>query len=147
MADNEVSGQDNTPSLNSFEAGLDPKQAMAGTKVDGLLWLVAVVLLIGATLVTRYLPQYALAGQNPVVQGAVIASMLVLAIGLMYLTKQGKAFVRLVKDAFKERAKITWATMPDTKRTTWLVLLVVIVIAIILGIYDWVFNTFIKLFT
>jgi len=63
----------------------------------------------------------------------------------LYITSQGKAFVVLLKDSRMELRRITWPTKTDTLQTTWVVLVVVVVMAIILWLMDLFFGWAIRL--
>ena len=67
------------------------------------------------------------------------------ALGLLYATHQGKGFVRLLQDARIELRRVTWPTKQETLTTSWHVLVVVIVAAILLWCFDFGFNWFVKL--
>lgn len=113
--------------------------------IDPLFWLVALALLVGATLIPQYLPAYWAPAANVWVRVGVVAAMIVVAMVLLYTTSQGKAFVVLLKDSRTELRRITWPTKTDTLQTTWVVLAVVVVMAIILWLMDLFFGWAIKL--
>jgi preprotein translocase subunit SecE len=114
--------------------------------IDPLFWLLALLLLISSTLVPQYLPAYWAPASNVWVRVATITGSIVLALILLYITSQGKAFVVLLKDSRVELRRITWPTKNDTLQTTWAVLAVVVVMAIILSFIDLFFGWAIKLF-
>ncbi|MDE2420837.1 MAG: preprotein translocase subunit SecE [Gammaproteobacteria bacterium] len=114
--------------------------------IDPLFWLLALLLLIGSTLIPQYLPAYWAPASNVWVRVAAIAGSVVLALILLYITSQGKAFVVLLKDSRIELRRITWPTKQDTLQTTWVVLAVVVVMAIILWLMDLFFGWAIQLF-
>ena len=113
--------------------------------IDPLFWLLALALLVGATLIPQYLPAYWAPAANVWVRVGVVAGAIVVALVLLYATSQGKAFVVLLKDARTELRRITWPTKADTLQTTWVVLAVVVVMAIILWLMDLFFGWAIKL--
>lgn len=116
----------------------------SGTPVDGLLWLLGLALLIGATLVNQYLPAYWAPAAQVGVRAAVIAGMIGLALLLLYLTHQGKGFMGLLRNSRTELRRITWPTKQDTFTTTWIVLLVSVVMALILWALDQLFGWLIR---
>lgn len=113
--------------------------------IDPLFWLLALALLVGATLIPQYLPAYWAPAADVWVRVGVVAAMIVLALVLLYITSQGKAFVVLLKDSRTELRRITWPTKTDTLQTTWIVLVVVVVMAIILWLMDLFFGWAIRL--
>jgi preprotein translocase subunit SecE len=112
----------------------------SGTPIDGLLWLVALSLLIGATLANQYLPAYWAPASQVGVRAGVIAGMIVVAFGLLWLTHQGKGFVSLLRNSQTELRRITWPAKEETFTTTWIVLLVSVVMAVILWALDQLFG-------
>ncbi|GAC1382009.1 MAG: preprotein translocase subunit SecE [Aquirhabdus sp.] len=138
-------GQTINSAINSH-ANLEPTDVSTSRSViDPLFWLLALALLVGATLIPQYLPAYWAPAANVWVRVGVVAGMIVVALVLLYTTSQGKAFVLLLKDARTELRRITWPTKTDTLQTTWVVLAVVVVMAIILWLMDLFFGWAIKL--
>lgn len=123
----------------------DSVDVKSSSIVDVLLWLIALSLLMCSTLVSQYLPAYWAPASNVWVKIAVIGGMIVVALGLLYATAQGKGFVRLLSDARLELTRITWPTKNDTIHTTWIVLVVVVIMAILLWMMDMFFGWAIKL--
>ena len=117
-----------------------------GSLFDVILWIVALALLIGASLANQYLPQYWAPASDVWVRIGVIAACIIVAIGLIYATHQGKGFVRLLKDSRIELRRVTWPTKQETITTSWQVLVVVIVTSIVLWCFDYVLGMLIKLF-
>ncbi|KAA8732172.1 preprotein translocase subunit SecE [Acinetobacter qingfengensis] len=116
-----------------------------GSPFDAVLWIVALVLLISATLVNQYLPQYVETATNIWVRIGAIVACIIVALGLLYATHQGKGFVRLLKDSRVELRRVTWPTKQETITTTWQVLVVVIVTSLVLWGFDYVLGWLIKL--
>jgi len=132
-------------SINSALSNTDAVDVKSSSLVDALLWLVALSLLMCSTLVSQYLPAYWAPAANIWVRLGVIGGMIVLALLLLYATAQGKGFLRLLSDARIELTRITWPTKNDTIHTTWIVLVVVVIMAILLWIMDMFFGWAIKL--
>ena len=99
----------------------------SGSPLDAVLWLVAIALLIGSALVNQHLPAYWAPANDIWVRVGVILACIVVALGLLYATHQGKGFVRLLQDARIELRRVTWPTKQETITTSWQVLLVVII--------------------
>jgi preprotein translocase subunit SecE len=139
-------GQTINSAINSH-ANMQPTDVSpARSVIDPVFWLLALLLLVGSTLIPQYLPAYWAPASNVWVRVAAIASSVVLALILLYVTSQGKAFVVLLKDSRVELRRITWPTKTDTLQTTWVVLAVVVVMAIILWLMDLFFGWAIQLF-
>jgi preprotein translocase subunit SecE len=111
-----------------------------GSALDVVLWIVALALLIAASLVNQYLPGYWVPASNIWVRVGVIVACIVVAFGLLYATHQGKGFVRLLGDSRMELRRVTWPTKQETVTTSWQVLLVVIIAALALWGFDHLIN-------
>lgn len=132
----------------SRKTAVDPAEVVrSGSAFDAVLWLVAIGLLIAATMANQYLPAYWAPATNVWVRVAVIVGLIVVAFGCLYATHQGKGFVTLLKDAKTELRRITWPTKQDTFQTTWQVLLVTLIAALILWgldtLFGWVISSII----
>ena len=133
---------------DSRKTAIDPAEVVrSGSALDAVLWLVAIGLLIGATMANQYLPANWAPATNVWIRIAVIAGVIVTALGMLYATHQGKGFLTLLKDAKTELRRITWPTKQDTFQTTWQVLLVTLIAALILWgldtLFGWVISSII----
>ncbi|MCG2573800.1 preprotein translocase subunit SecE [Acinetobacter sp. ME22] len=117
----------------------------SGSPFDVVLWVVAVALLICATLVNQYLPAYWAPANNIWVRIGAILACIVVALGLLYATHQGKGFIRLLKDARVELRRVTWPTKQETVTTSWQVVLVVVIASIVLWCFDYALGWLVKL--
>ena len=132
----------------SRKTAIDPAEVVrSGSALDAVLWLVAIGLLIGATMANQYLPANWTPATSVWVRVAIIIGLIVTAFGCLYVTHQGKGFVTLLKDAKVELRRITWPTKQDTFQTTWQVLLVTLIAALILWgldtLFGWVISSII----
>ena len=116
----------------------------SGSPLDIVLWVIAIAFLLLATMVNQYLPAYWAPANNIWVRVGAIFACIVVALGLLYATHQGKGFVRLLKDSRIELRRVTWPTKHETVTTSWQVLLVVVVAAIILWCFDYIIGWFMK---
>ncbi|ENV32362.1 preprotein translocase subunit SecE [Acinetobacter gerneri] len=116
----------------------------SSSPLDYLLWIIALILFVGALMVNQYLPAYWPPANSIWVRVGVIIACIVVALGLLYATHQGKGFVRLLKDSRIELRRVTWPTKHETVTTSWQVLLVVIVTSIILWCFDYIISWFMK---
>jgi preprotein translocase subunit SecE len=113
--------------------------------VDYVLWLIALILLIGALMTNQHLPAYWAPANDIWVRVGVILACIVAALGLLYATHQGKGFIRLLKDSRVELRRVVWPTKQETMTTSWHVLVVVVVASILLWCFDYVLGWAIKL--
>ena len=116
----------------------------SGSPLDIVLWVIALILLVGATMVGQYLPAYWAPANNVSVRVGVILACIVVALGLLYATHQGKGFVRLLKDARIELRRVTWPTKQETVTTSWHVLAVVVIASIVLWCFDYILGWLMK---
>ncbi|OOR82704.1 preprotein translocase subunit SecE [Moraxella canis] len=107
---------------------------------DMLLWLVAIIAMISATLVSQYLPRYWAPANNVWMQIAITVSLVVFGFICLAFTNQGSAFKTLLKDAGIELRRVTWPTKDETVRYTWQVILMMIVFGIIIWLLDMFFS-------
>ena len=116
----------------------------SGSPLDYVLWIIALILFIAATMVNQHLPAYWATANDIWVRVGVILACIVVALGLLYATHQGKGFVRLLKDSRIELRRVTWPTKQETVTTSWHVLAVVVVASILLWCFDYVLGWAIK---
>ncbi|MBI1451357.1 MULTISPECIES: preprotein translocase subunit SecE [Acinetobacter] len=116
----------------------------SGSPIDVILWVIALILLVGAMMVSQYLPAYWAPANDVWVRVGVILACIVVALGLLYATHQGKGFVRLLKDSRIELRRVTWPTKQETVTTSWQVLAVVVIAAIVLWCFDYILGWLMK---
>jgi preprotein translocase subunit SecE len=117
----------------------------SGSPLDIVLWLFALILLVGAMMTNQHLPAYWAPANDIWVRVGVILACIVAAFGLLYATHQGKGFIRLLQDSRIELRRVTWPTKQETVTTSWHVLAVVVIAAILLWCFDYILNWAIKL--
>ena len=113
---------------------------------DIILWLLAVVALISATLVNEHLPAYWQLANDMWVRVGIIIALIVFAFVCLAFTNQGSAFKVLLKDAGVELRRVTWPSKQETFQYTWQVLLVIAIVAVFVWLLDNVFNWLVGLF-
>lgn len=112
---------------------------------DVVLWLIAVLAMIGATLSPQYLGGYWAAANNEFVRIAVVVGLVISALACIAFTHQGGAFKVLLKDAGVELKRITWPSKDETVTYTWQVVVVTIVVGILVWILDNIFTKLVGL--
>ena len=117
----------------------------SSSPLDYILWIIAVILLIGAMSTNQFLPAYWAPANDVWVRVGVILTCIVVALGLLYATHQGKGFVRLLRDSRVELRRVVWPTKHETVTASWQVLAVVVVASILLWCFDYILGWAIKL--
>lgn len=113
--------------------------------LDFVFWILAIVLFVGAMLTNQHLPAYWAPASDVWVRVGVILACIVVALGLLYATHQGKGFVQLLKDSRTEIRRVVWPTKQETITTSWHVLVVVVITSIVLWCFDYILGWAIKL--
>lgn len=108
--------------------------------VDIALWLIAILALIGSTLISTYLPCYWAPATSSINQLIITATLVILAVICLAFTHQGQAFKVLLKDAGIELRRVTWPTKNETFKYTWQVIVVMIIVGLIVWLLDNLFN-------
>jgi len=102
-------------------------------------WVVAIAILIAATVGNRYAPELL-----PQLSSWVrIVALVVLAVGALAITlttAQGQSFIKLLKEAQVEARRIVWPTKDETMQTTMIVCAVVVVMSLLLWGVDSLFG-------
>lgn len=138
MAANDLLKQRQEPIIISKESVVEVAKTRS-TK-DYVLWIVALLCLVVATLVPEYLVAYWAPAGNIWVRIGIITSLVVVALVCLAFTHQGGAFKTLLKDAGVELRRITWPSKSETTTYTWQVIVVTIITGILVWILDNIFN-------
>ena len=120
--------------------------AKTSSTKDIVLWLLAIIVLIGATLVNQYLPGYWQPANDVWIRISIIVALFVFALICLALTHQGRAFKTLLKDAAVELRRVTWPSKDETFQYTWQVIVVIAIVGFIVWLLDNFFNWFVGLF-
>ena len=113
---------------------------------DMVLWLLAIIVLIGATLVNQYLPGYWQPANEVWIRISIIVALFVFALLCLAMTHQGRAFKTLLKDAAVELRRVTWPSKDETFQYTWQVIVVIAIVGFFIWLLDNFFNWFVGLF-
>lgn len=138
MAANDLLKKRQEPIIVSKENIVDV--ATTRSAKDYVLWLIAVVCLIAATLAPDYLAGHWAPATSVWVRIGMMVGLVVVALVCIALTHQGAAFKTLLKDAGVELRRITWPSKQETTTYTWQVIVVTIIAGILIWILDNIFN-------
>ena len=98
-------------------------------------WLLAMVLLTSATVLSRYLPEL-----SSIMRLLMMLGLGAVALALVFTTSQGRSFIDLLRQAQVEVRKVVWPTRPETTQTTLIVLVVVLIMSLLLWGMDSLFG-------
>ncbi len=113
----------------------------AKSPLNTVKWLVAIAFAAVAVVGNHWFSDIGLLYR---VLGVVV--VLGIGAGVALTTVQGKAFIRLLREADRERRKVVWPTKDETRQTTLIVLLVVAVMAVLLWLVDTMLGAVVKYF-
>jgi len=100
--------------------------------MDTVLLGLSLLILIGSIFGFYYFEGQAL----PVVRVVGLFAAIAIAVVVAALTVQGRALLQFFRNADIERRKVVWPTRPETVQTTLMVLVVTIIVAAILFMFD-----------
>ena len=107
--------------------------------LNTIKWVVAIAILIAATVGNRYAPELL-----PQLSSWVrIVALIIIAVGALAITlttTQGQSFIKLLKEAQVEARRIVWPTKDETMQTTMIVCAVVVVMSLVLWGIDTLFG-------
>lgn len=107
---------------------------------DIVLWVLALVAFIGATLAGEYLPSYWIPATNRWTLLFVVLALVVFGLLCLTFTNQGRAFKVLLQDAGTELRRISWPSKNETTTYTWQVVIITIIAGILVWLLDNLFN-------
>ena len=110
---------------------MNSKVNTAGSMLDNLKIIVALVLVIAATVAF-----YVFSEQSQLLRVAGILVAIGIAAGITYTTEKGQQIWFFLQGAQIEVRKVVWPTREETVQTTLIVILVVVFIAIFLWLLD-----------
>ena len=111
---------------------------------NGLLWLVAVAIIVAGVAVTMYSDLLGVGISSYSTSIAVVVVLLALVVARF--TNQGRRFWAFFNASKLELAKVVWPTRKETMTITVMVIVVVIIFAILISIFGVIFEYFIQYF-
>jgi len=111
---------------------------------NGLLWLVAMVIIVAGVAVTMYSDLLGVGISSYSTSIAVV--VVLLAVVVARFTNQGRRFRASFNASKLELAKVVWPTRKETMTITVMVIVVVIIFAILISIFGVIFENFIQYF-
>lgn len=145
------------PELNVAQAKkgevkkVDAKKAKnASNPLDGLLWLVSLVLIAAAIGGNYYYTQYMMVDETSLTRlGRVAIVILVILAGLAVtlFTTKGKRLLAFGRDSYTELRKVVWPTRNEAMQTTVIVFIAVCVVSLFLYLCDLVFLQIVRVIT
>lgn len=112
-------------------------------RLDPLKWIIVTVLIAVGVFGNWYLATTANISVFYRVVGLLVLAVLAIFIGLK--TQKGQGFFNLAKSARAEIRKVVWPTRQETKQTTLIVVVVVLITALVLWGLDTLFGWLISL--
>jgi preprotein translocase subunit SecE len=107
-------------------------RAENNASLDGVKWVIVIAIVAASIYGYHHFSEQALSFR---VIGLLIAAGI--AGFVAYQTAKGQAFFTLVKEARSEVRKVVWPTKQETMHTTWIVLVVVMVVGLAMFVLDW----------
>ena len=114
-------------------------------QLDGLKWLVVVVLLVAGIGGNYYFANMAESDPGLLYRVLGVLALFAMAAFVAAKTEKGAGFVALFRGARTELRKVVWPTAQERNQTTLMVLAVVIVMALLLWGLDALFGALAKL--
>jgi preprotein translocase subunit SecE len=117
--------------MNTAEKNRDGSYGSSPDKFEPVKWFIGLVLIAVAIYGNSYFGEesmlYRVIGVIVLVGGALF---------VLSLTVKGREFVRLLKEARSEMRKIVWPARQETMQTTFGVVVIVLIVALILWMVD-----------
>ncbi len=104
--------------------------------VDKIKLALAAAILIGGGYAYYQLPELMGQDVSVLIRFAVLAVALVAAIGVAATSSQGAAFIEFSKGSRTELRKMVWPSGAETRQTTLVVLIAVVIVALFLWLID-----------
>lgn len=95
--------------------------------LDIVKWILAIAFLAAAVV-----GNYMYANEPLLYRVLGVVFLMLIGAGFALMSSQGKAFLKLLKEANIERRKVVWPTRQETTQTTMIVVVVVVLISLVL---------------
>ena len=144
------------PELNVAQAKkgevkkVDAKKKAASNPLDGLLWLVSLVLIAAAIGGNYYYTQYLMDDESSfarLVRVALVIVVILAGLGVTLFTTKGKRLLAFGRDSYTELRKVVWPTRNEAMQTTVIVFIAVCVVSLFLYLCDLVFLQIVRVIT
>ena len=112
----------------------------AVTAADVAKYVLAAALVVGGIVAFYWFSQW----PGPV-RGLIAAAGVVAAGGVMALTAKGRQAREFFSESLFELRKVVWPTTQETRKTTGVILVVVVIVSLILSFFDLVISWLIRL--
>jgi preprotein translocase subunit SecE len=114
-------------------------ETATNNSLNTVKWVLAVVILIAATVGNRYAPEL-LPQLSAWIRVVVLVVLAIGALALTLTTTQGQSFLKLLKEAQIEARRVVWPSKDETLQTTMIVFVVVLVMSLMLWGVDSLFG-------
>ncbi|KFL36372.1 preprotein translocase subunit SecE [Arenimonas donghaensis] len=112
----------------------------AASPADVAKYVLAAAVLVGSLVAFYYF------GQWPgLLRGLMVAAAVVVAGAIVAFTAKGEKARDFISESMFELRKVVWPTRQETTRTTGMVLVVVVIVALVLSGFDMVISWLIRL--
>lgn len=95
--------------------------------LDIVKWILAIAFLAAAVV-----GNYMYANEPLLYRVLGVVFLMLIGAGFALMSSQGKAFLKLLKEANIERRKVVWPTRQETTQTTMIVVVVVVLMSLVL---------------
>ena len=112
----------------------------AVTAADVAKYVLAAALVVGGIVAFYWFSQW----PGPV-RGLIAAAGVVAAGGVMALTAKGRQAREFFSESLFELRKVVWPTTQETRKTTGVILVVVVIVSLILSFFDLIISWLIRL--
>ena len=116
------------------------EQSKSASAADMVKYVLAVALAVGGVVVFYWFDQWPAAVRAL----AVFAGLVGGAALFLLATRKGAETIEFLSEARFELRKVVWPTRQEAMRTTWVVMLAVVVLSLILAGFDVVIQFFVK---
>ena len=128
----------------------DKKSVKAGNPFDGVLWLLALVLIVAAIGGNYYYTQFMMVDESSFARlgrVAIVIVTILVGLALTLLTSTGKKLVSFGRSSYTELRKVVWPTRNEAMQTTLIVFVTVCIVSVFLYLCDLVFLQIVRVIT